>query len=89
MSLIQGLLLTSKTKMPMKNVLGQKLRKIAQKIYFLALEIEKTTFRFFFGQKWIFQKNRFFGCSKNLNCFCFKTIFCKLLKKTFFRNCKV
>ena len=36
------------------------MRKIAQKIHFLALEVEKTTSRCFFGQKSIFPKNDIF-----------------------------
>jgi hypothetical protein len=41
------------------------MRKIAKKIHFLALKVEKTTSRCFFGQKSIFPETRFFGCSKN------------------------
>ena len=36
------------------------MRKIAQKIHFLALEVDKTTSRCFFGQKSIFPKNDIF-----------------------------
>jgi hypothetical protein len=34
--------------------------KIIQKIHFLALEVGKTTSRWFFGQKSIFEKNQNF-----------------------------
>jgi len=36
------------------------MRKITQKNHFLALEVEKTTSRCFFGQKSIFPKNDVF-----------------------------
>ena len=55
----QGLL-QQKLKTAWKNFPGQKMRKIVQKIHFLALEVVKTTSRCFFGQKLVFQKNRIF-----------------------------
>ena len=61
---VQGLP-QQKLKVVGKNFPGQKMRKIAKKIHFFALEVKKTTSRCFLGQKSIFPKNRFFGYNKN------------------------
>ena len=60
------------------------MRKIAKKIHFLALKVEKTTSRCFFGQKSIFSENPFLGCSKKLRFFFSKIVFASASKTKMF-----
>ena len=64
-----------------KNVAGQKMHKIIQKIDFFALEVVKTTSRLlFFGQNWFFKKIDFLKIFSSL----IKNSICKHLQNILF-----